>query len=277
MNMGIKFNQIYDSILESVTTRNSAGGGYLPGDIVEFRSDYKKNVTYKAMPSNMRDEVDQMTKCGLNIRVVQVGDRLSGVSAGNQHKKADDVVVTLACDQGGGRYYSTVTVGTDMIEPVTMNDPSPTIPDKFYRDDSKYMSGKAEEYVSDMKNITRLTDKGNGKNTPTNLRLAGESTMLTKDNNKLGDILEEMYSPTDYYPIYQKVLIEEGMLRRLATKFAGGFKSNPLQKQGQNHQFAQSAALDIGKDISKSFGGDYNQHAQALYKYILDYISQVVK
>jgi hypothetical protein len=272
--MGLKFDKIYDSILESVNTRNSSGG-FLPGDVVEFRKDYKSNITYKSMPSTMRQEVDDMIKCGLNIRVIQVGDRLSGVSAGNQFKKADDVVVTLACDQGGGRYYSTITVGTDMIEPVLQNDPNPTIPDKFYRDDSKYMSGKAEEYVSDMQNITRLTDKGNKKNTPTNLKLAGESTLMTKDNNSLGDILNEMYSPTDFTPIYEKVLIEEGMLRRLATKFAGGFKSNPLQKQGQSHQFAQSAALDIGKDISKSFGGDYNTHAQAIYKYILDYITKL--
>ena len=190
--MGIKFNEIYDSILESVTTRNSSGG-FLPGDVIEFRKDYKSNPTYKAMPSTMRQELDDLIKSGLNIRVTQVGDRLSGVSAGNQFKKADDVVVTVAGDQGGGRYYSTITVGTDMIEPVLVSDPNPTIPDQFYRDDSKYMNGKAEEYVADMQNITRLTDKGNKKNTPTNLKLAGESTMITKDNNNLGDIISEMW------------------------------------------------------------------------------------
>ena len=196
MYMGLKFNEIYDSILESVTSR-SGSGGYLPGDVIEFRKDYKSNATYKAMPSTMRQELDELVKSGLNIRVVQVGDRLSGTSAGNQFKKADDVVVTVAGDQGGGRYYNTITIGTDMIEPVLTNDPNPSVPDQFYRDDSKYMNGKAEEYVVDMQNITRLTDKGGKKNTPTNLKLAGESAMLSKDNNTIGDILNEMWNPTN--------------------------------------------------------------------------------
>ena len=191
--MGLKFNQIYGSVMESVNRRNDVGG-YLPGDVVKFRKDYKSNITYKSMPSTMREELDELVKSGLNIKVVQVGDRLSGVSAGNQFKKADDVIVTVSGDQGGGRYYNTFTVGIDMIEPVLTNDPNPTIPDQFYRDDSKYMSGKAEEYVADMQNITRLTDKGNKKNTPTNLKLAGESTSITKDNNTLGDIISEMYT-----------------------------------------------------------------------------------
>jgi len=193
--MGIKFNTIYDSILESVNKRNDVGG-YLPGDVIEFRKDYKTNITYKSMPSTMRDQLDELIKSGLNIRVVQVGDRLSGVSAGNQFKKADDVVITVAGDQGGGRYYDTITVGADMIEPVLVNDPSPSIPDQFYRDDSKYMSGKAEKYVDDMKHITRLTDKGNRKNTPTDIKL-GESKTINKDNAVIGNILEEMYSPSN--------------------------------------------------------------------------------
>jgi hypothetical protein len=270
--MGLKFDEIYESVVSRFQI-----GGFLPGDIVKFRPDYKSCDCYKAMHSTMKQEVDNLVKSGLNIKVIQVGDRLSGVSAGNQHKTADNVVITVAGDQGGGRHYGSVAVKPEMIDIVDSNNPNPDVPEQFYRDDEKYLNGRAEEYVADIKNITRLTDKGNKKNTPTNLKLAGESTLLSKDNKNLGDIINEMYSPTDYSLIYEKVLLDEGLLRRIATKFAGGFKSNPLQKHGQTHQFAQSAALEVGKDITKSFGGDYKTHAQALYSHILNYISKVAK
>lgn len=186
--MGLKFDEIFESVVSRYQV-----GGYLPGDLVKFRPDYKSCDCYKAMHSTMKQELDDLVKSGLNIKVIQVGDRLSGASAGNQHKTADNAVITIAGDQGGGRYYGSITVKPEMIDVLDTNNPNPDVPKQFYRDDSKYLDGKAEEYVTDMQNITRLTDKGNKKNTPTNLKLAGESTMLTKDNNNLADIISEMY------------------------------------------------------------------------------------
>ena len=185
MSMGIKFDEIYESVVSRYQI-----GGYLPGDIVKFRPDYKSCDCYKSMHSTMKKELDELVKSGLNIKVIQVGDKLSGASAGNQHKTADNVVITVAADQGGGIHYGSIAVKPDMIDVVDTNNPNPTVPDQFYRDDEKYLNGKTEKYVDDMKHITRLTDKGNKRNTPTNLKLAGES----KDIEKLGDLLEEMYS-----------------------------------------------------------------------------------
>ena len=186
--MGKKFDKIYESVVSRANV-----GGYLPGDLVQLRPDYKSCDCYKAMNTLMKKELDELAKSNLNIKVVQVGDRLSGASAGNQHKRADDVVLTIGADQGGGRTFSTITVAATMVDLLDPGNPSPGVPKEFYRDDEKYLNGKAEKYVPDNNNITRVTDKGNGKNTPTQLKLAGESVKATKDNLKLGDILEEMY------------------------------------------------------------------------------------
>jgi hypothetical protein len=188
--MGLKFNAIYESVVNRANV-----GGYLPGDIVKFRPDYKSCDCYKAMHSSMKVGLDALANGGLNIKVIQVGDKLSGASAGNQHKTADNVVITIAGDQGGGRYYNSFTVKPEMLDMVDSNNPNPTVPDEFYRDDEKYLSGKAEEYMPDPKNITRVTDKGNGKNTPTNLKLAGESVKMTKDSANLANLLEEIWTP----------------------------------------------------------------------------------
>lgn len=188
--MGLKFDQIFESVVSRYQI-----GGYLPGDIVKFRPDYKSCNCYKAMHTTMKKELDELVSSGLNIKVIQIGDKLSGASAGNQHKTADNVVITVGGDHGGGRTFGTITVSPEMLDVVDSNDPNPKVPDQFYRDDEKYLSGKAEKYMPDPKNITRVTDKGNGKNTPTNSKLAGESVKMTKDSANLANLLEEIWTP----------------------------------------------------------------------------------
>lgn len=185
--MGKKFDTIYESVVSRYQI-----GGYLPGDIVKFRPDYKNTACYKSMHSIMCQELEDLIKSGLNIKVIQVGDRLSGASAGNQHKTADNVVITVAGDHGGGRHFGSITVSPDMIDMADAADPTPSIPDQFYRDDNT--NWKAEEWKADQQNITRVTDKGNGKYTPTDLKLAGESTRLKIDNANMANLYETTLS-----------------------------------------------------------------------------------
>ena len=183
--MGKKFDEIYESVVARYQV-----GGFLPGDIVKFRPDYKSCDCYNAMHSLMKQDLDELATSGLNIRVVQVGDKLSGQTSGNQHKTADNAVITIAGDYGGGRHYQSFTVKPEMIDIVCSNDPSYKIPDQFVRDDK--VNWKAEEYMADEKNITRVTDKGTGKNTPTSLKLAGESTRISRDNANIALLFEEI-------------------------------------------------------------------------------------
>lgn len=182
--MGKKF----DAIFESVVSRYQVGG-FLPGDIVVFRPNYKSTPTYQAMNSVMKAELDELINSGLNIKVVQVGDKLSGVSSGNQHKTADNVVITVAGDHGGGRHFGSIAVSPEMIDMSDASNPTPKIPDQFYRKDTT--NWKPEEYKADQQNITRVTDKGNGKYTPTDLKLAGESTRLKMDNDNIASLYEQ--------------------------------------------------------------------------------------
>lgn len=266
--MGKKFDAIYESVISRYQV-----GGYLPGDIVKFRPDYKSTECYKAMHSQMKKELEELINSGLNIKVVQVGDKLSGVSAGNQHKTANNVVITIAGDHGGGRHFGSIAVSPEMIDMADAANPTPTVPDQFYRKDTT--NWKPEEWKSDMQNITRVTDKGNGKNTPTSLKLAGEGTRLKQDNDNMATLYENMNTPKDYTEIYEKVLIEEGLLRRVANKFSGMLSRKSLKNTNQMHEFAKSVAYDVGKDISKSFGGDENTHTQAVYNYVLDYLKKL--
>ncbi len=186
--MGKKF----DAIFESIASRHQSGG-YLPGDVVTFRPNYKSCEVYKNLPSNIRAELDEMIKSDLNIKVVSVGNNLSGASGNNQDKTSTNAVITVAADHGGGRHYSAITVSPDMIDMANPETPNlAKVPDSFKKKD-KYIL-KPKEYKRDDKFITNVTDKGNGKNTPTNLKLAGESTMIKNDNANLTSLYESIYT-----------------------------------------------------------------------------------
>lgn len=178
--MGKKFDKIFETVIQ-----RSEAGGILNGDYVKFRTGYKNTETYKHMPSTLKKEVDELATCGLNIKVVQVGDKQSGFSAGNQFKPAGCAVLTIAADHGGGRTYGRVTVTTDMVD----ESDGVLVPDKFKKKDVVII--KPMELKVDPNLITNVTDKGNGKNTPTNLKLAGESKSW-EDTKELGMIYENM-------------------------------------------------------------------------------------
>lgn len=194
--MGKKFDKIYNSIMEAVNSRYTVGG-YLPGDLVKFRPDYKNSPCYKAMHSIMQMDLEDLINSGLNIKVINVGSRGITTSMSNSDKAAADVVITIAGDQGGGRHYGGLAVTPDMIDVVSVNDPSPPVPDSFYRKDT--INYKPEPCEDEERHITRVTDPGgplgDGKKfRPTNLKLAGESVRMTRDNESMGVLYENIYS-----------------------------------------------------------------------------------
>lgn len=182
--MGKKFDAIYESVIQRAEC-----GGYLPGDIVKFRSGYKNTETYRHMPTPLQKEVDELASCGLNIKIVQIGDKYSGVTAGNQFKPASQNVITIAADHGGGRTYGRVVVCADMIDMVDTSSGVP-VPKQFKRKDTVII--KPKPLKTDPNIITNVTDKGNGKNTPTDLKLAGESKSWD-DSKNLGLLYENMF------------------------------------------------------------------------------------
>lgn len=181
--MGKKFDEVFESVIQRYQA-----GGYLPGDIVKFRDGYKSSPTYNAMHSKMKEELDNLATSGLVIRVVQIGDKLGGQSSWNQHKTADSIVLTIAGDQGGGRSYGAITVSPDMIDCADQDNNTPDIPDQHRRKDDTII--KPKKYDMEAKFITNVTDKGNGKNTPTNIKLAGESKLISRDNVELTSLYE---------------------------------------------------------------------------------------
>lgn len=268
--MGKKFDKIFESVMQRYQA-----GGFLTGDRVQFRKDYKSSEAYKAMHPEMRAEVDDLASSGLNILVTNVGNKLGARTAGNAYKSPEDVVVTIAGDHGGGRHYGQVTVPASIVE-FAENDGInlPKVPDEFVRKSPGYDKGK--KYKRDPKFITNVTDKGTGvekpKNTPTNLKLAGESSRIKNDMESLGILYESVTSGR-----MGEGVITEGLIRRLASKVVGRFGGKGLRDKNKIHEFAQSVSMDVGKDLAKIFGGDAAQHKVHIYDIIHDYLTDMLR
>lgn len=67
-------------------------------------------------------------------------------------------------------------------------------------------------------------------------------------------------------------ILEEGFLRRMANKIVGGFSKQGMKNTNKIHEFAQSAAYDLGKDAAKIFGGDMDNHTTQIYSLIKQYL-----
>lgn len=74
---------------------------------------------------------------------------------------------------------------------------------------------------------------------------------------------------------YEESILEEGLIRRLGSKVVGAFSKPSLKQTNKQHEFAKSVAYEVGKDVSKVFGGDKNKHTQDIYNLILDYLKKI--
>jgi hypothetical protein len=76
----------------------------------------------------------------------------------------------------------------------------------------------------------------------------------------------------------QKILgdiVQEGFIRRLASGIVGRFSREGLKNTSKIHEFSKSVAYDVGKDISKTFGGEESQHVKMVYNIISDYLKSI--
>jgi hypothetical protein len=62
-------NSKFLPIFETIYNRFKDGSGFLAGDVVKFKSDYKNLECYKNLGENVKQRIDEIIKSGNNIRV----------------------------------------------------------------------------------------------------------------------------------------------------------------------------------------------------------------
>jgi len=164
----------YLTLVEAYLSRYERGG-FLVGDVFKFNDNFKSSEAYKKLGTNTKDMIDQMIETGLHVRVVGIKDTTSPRYPGNPQTSSSDVELTLALDNGGGRYTHYVNLSPDLGAPETYYPNLPPIPDAVKRQDR--VNIKPQE-LEKQDSITNKTDRGTGQYMDTEIELPMTNTQL---------------------------------------------------------------------------------------------------
>lgn len=117
-------------LLETAMSR-AIRGGFLVGDYVEFVKDYKTHEEYKSLHDDVKKVLDDLVKSDLHIRVINVNDVPPLRFPGATDLMTGQVSVTIAQDQGGGRYHAGVIVAPCLLKKLDFYPNYPKFPDSF--------------------------------------------------------------------------------------------------------------------------------------------------
>lgn len=163
------------TLLESYMKRFERGG-FLVGDVFEFNKNFKSQPEYKQLAQNVRDEIDNMINTGLHIRVVGIKDTSPQRYPGSDMSSSLDVVLNLAVDIGGGRTMNHVSVPGCLGQSIQFAPNLLPIPDAMRRKDK--VNIKPAEFDEDEENPSNKTDRGDGKLSQTERKLAIKNTNI---------------------------------------------------------------------------------------------------
>ena len=164
----------YLTLVENYLSRFQRGG-FLIGDIFKFDKSFKSSDDYKTLGQNVKDYIDDMLDSGLNIRVVGINDATGQRYPGAPETASSDVEITIALDNTGGRFTHYVKVSPSLGQPESPYPGLAPIPDAVIRKSKVNIKPKKLEKQD---HISNKTDKGDGKNTDTNISLPTANTKL---------------------------------------------------------------------------------------------------
>jgi hypothetical protein len=164
----------YLTLVETYLSRFQRGG-FLIGDVFKFNDNFKNSEGYKKLGQNTRDLIDQMIESGLHVRVVGIKDTTSPRYPGNPQTSSNDVLLTLALDNGGGRYTHYVNITPDLGTAETFYPNLPPVPDAVVRKNNINIKPKELEKTD---NISNKTDRGTGAYMDTERELPSKNTTI---------------------------------------------------------------------------------------------------
>lgn len=138
------------TVMESALTRY-ARGGFLVGDVVQFKDGFAREDAYKSLGSNVQDMIKHMIDSGLHIRVVGINDATPTRYPGNPDTMTGEVVLNLALDNGGGRYTDYCTVPACCVDSVHHYPNLAPLPDGMVRPNGTIIKPQEFEYNTDDK------------------------------------------------------------------------------------------------------------------------------
>ena len=102
-------------ILESTLNRNTRGG-FLVGDIVKFKDNYKSLTSFKALNDEVQRKLITYASSDLPVRVSNIKNHYPSAQPGNDDNMIGVVTLDLSQEVSPGRFHEYVTCPADCVE-----------------------------------------------------------------------------------------------------------------------------------------------------------------
>lgn len=183
VRLNILMEKKFIKLIETTITR-ATRGGFFVGDYVKFVKNYKSKKEYKDLNDSIKEEIDNLAKSKLNVRIVGINDKQPLRYPGNADLMTGEVVLALAEDQGGGRTYGNVFVPSCLCKRLDHYPNLAPLPDEWNYDNKEIHTPKEVKPV----------DGGSSGNT---YQLPKEDTKIKPSSSKKKTVNKESYT-SDY-------------------------------------------------------------------------------
>jgi hypothetical protein len=139
-----KFNKIYESYVSRYTR-----GGFLTGDLVKVRDDFKSTEGYKKLSPEYRAKLDELLASDLNLRVSGIENKYPSNQPGNTDNSSGEFAVTVSQETAPGRYDGFYQFPDDIFQPVDVYPNRMPVPDSFVRPNKTKIDPDTLEYENE--------------------------------------------------------------------------------------------------------------------------------
>jgi len=108
-------NKKFLKILESTLNRNTRGG-FLVGDIVKFKKNFKNLTSFKALNDEVQRKLITYSSSDLPIRVSNIKNHYPSAQPGNDDNMIGIVDLDLSQEVSPGKFHEYVTCPPDCVE-----------------------------------------------------------------------------------------------------------------------------------------------------------------
>jgi len=136
-----KFNKIYESYVSRYTR-----GGFLTGDLVKVRYDYKSSEGYKKLSPEYKAKLDDLISSDLNLRVSGIENKYPSNQPGNTDNSSGEFSITVSQETAPGRYDGFYQFPTDIFQEVDVYPNRMPVPDSMVRPNGTKIDPDTLEY-----------------------------------------------------------------------------------------------------------------------------------
>ena len=246
-------NSKFISLYETIYDRYKQGAGFLQGDVVKLKKNYKSAEGYKSLSEMLRQRLDDAEKSGYNLRIGRLHIPQTNAGSMGINVSLPATHADLYQEPSPGSFGNLVTIPIDLSEYVDTGVNLPEVsskskrPNKDYIKPGKMKANKDEPETKEQNHVgeeQRYAKKGDYK-------LAEKNVKPSVGGNKYDD-----EKPSKFKPLKgtKKLTKESVGLEGIYTQMITEDATNEVDPQGYSMPAEGNTEFEVHSYIEKHYG-----------------------